>query len=131
MKLDNICSSCIFALSNFSKTWLYWLAVSLNPNWRTVFRFDDEAVVSTLSSSGTKSDGDTSGGLVAGLELVVALACFERRKGFNCAVIALSSGRTTVGEFELAIVVVGTSGGIRVECNVSNRMYREKRMIST
>jgi len=109
LKLDNICLSCIFALSNFSKTWLYWLAVSLNPTWR--IGPEDAGLEDDLR--GTRSDGDTSGGVVAGLELEVLLAWFEIMKGCICDVMAISSGRTTVGEFKLSIVVVGTSGGIR------------------
>jgi len=85
--------------------------VSLNPIW--LMGPEEEDLVVTGSLSGIKREGDTSGGVVLGLELVVVLTWFERMKGCSRDVMAISSGRTIVVGFRLSIVVVGTSGGIR------------------
>ena len=72
-------------------------------------------LVDTSSLSGIRREGDMSGGVVLGLELVVVLTWFETMKGCSRDVMAISSGRTIVVEFRLSITVVGASGGIRVD----------------
>jgi hypothetical protein len=82
--------------------------------------------------NGTSREGDTSGGVVEGLiPVVVSLAWLRWRKGCNSDVISISFGRTIVGELRLAIVVVGTRGGIRVQCSIMRSVVeREEELIS-